>query len=65
MSITEIKEAVMKLSTGELTELVEWLDEFYESLWDRQIEEDLESGKLDHLIKQARQEFREGKCQKI
>ncbi|NEQ87750.1 MAG: hypothetical protein F6K26_49545 [Moorea sp. SIO2I5] len=65
MSVAEIKEAVMKLSTGELTDLVKWLDEFYESLWDKQIEEDFESGKLDHIIKQARQEFREGKCQEI
>jgi hypothetical protein len=65
MSVSEIKEAVMKLSTGELTELVKWLDDFYESLWDKQIEADFESGKLDHLIKQARQEFREGKCQQI
>ncbi len=65
MSVAEIKEAVMKLSTGELTDLVKWLDEFSESLWDKQIEEDFESGKLDHLIKQARQEFREGKCQEI
>ena len=65
MSVAEIKEAVMKLSRGELTDLVKWLDEFYESLWDKQIEEDFESGKLDHLIKQARQEFKEGKCQEI
>ncbi len=65
MSVSEIKEAVMKLSTGELTELVKWLDEFSEFLWDKQIEEDVESGKLDHLIQQARQEFREGKCQEI
>ncbi|MEC4814961.1 MAG: hypothetical protein SAK29_17025 [Scytonema sp. PMC 1069.18] len=65
MSVAEIKEAVMKLSTEELTDLVKWLDKFSESLWDKQIEEDFESGKLDHLIKQARQEFREGKCQEI
>jgi hypothetical protein len=65
MNVPEIKEAVMKLSTGELTDLIKWLDEFSESLWDKQIEEDFESGKLDHLIKQARQEFREGKCQEI
>jgi len=65
MSVSEIKEAVMKLSTGELTELVKWLDEFSEFLWDKQIEEDFESGKLDHLIQQARQEFSEGKCQEI
>lgn len=65
MTVTEIQEAVMKLSTGELKELVQWLDEFSESLWDRQIEEDIEAGKLDGLIQQARKEFKDGKCQKI
>lgn len=65
MTVTEIQEAVMKLSTGELKELVQWLDEFSESLWDWQIEEDLEAGKLDHLIKEARQELRDGKCQEL
>jgi hypothetical protein len=65
MSVPEIKEAVMKLSTEELTDLVKWLNEFSESLWDKQIEADFESGKLDHLIKQARQEFKAGKCQEI
>lgn len=65
MSVSEIKEAVMKLSTEELTDLMKWFEEFSESQWDKQIEEDFESGKLDHLIKQARQEFRQGKCQEI
>ncbi len=65
MTVTEIQEAVMKLSTGEFKELLQWLDEFSESLWDRQIEEDLEAGKLDGLIQQARKEFRDGKYQEI
>ena len=65
MTVTEIQEAVRKLSTGELKELVQWLDEFSESLWDRQIKEDLKAGKLDPIIKQARQDFRDGKCQEI
>ncbi|ACK72737.1 conserved hypothetical protein [Gloeothece citriformis PCC 7424] len=42
MRVPEIKEAVMKLSREELTDLVKWLDEFSQSLWDKQIEEDLE-----------------------
>ena len=53
MNITEIKKGVTQLSENELAEFVEWLDEFQESLWDKQIEEDLKAGKLDHLIEQA------------
>jgi hypothetical protein len=65
MSITEIKIAVKQLSQNELAEFVEWLDEFQESLWDRQIEEDLKAGKLDPLIRQAEAAFSEGKCRQI
>ncbi len=65
MSIAEIKDAVMKLSADELREFVEWIDELHESQWDKQIEEDLNAGKLDHLIAEARKEFKEGRCRQI
>jgi hypothetical protein len=45
--------------------LLEWLDEFQEALWDRQIEEDLKASKFDALIRQAEQAFSEGKCKEI
>ena len=56
MSITEIQDAVMKLSSDELQEFVEWIDEFKNAQWDKQIAEDLTSGKLDPLIAEARKE---------
>lgn len=65
MNITEIKTAVRELSQNELAELLEWLDEFQEAVWDRQIEEDLKAGKFDPLIRQAEQAFSEGKCREI
>lgn len=65
MTITELKNVVQKLSIDEQKELFEWIDELRENQWDQQIEKDLESGKLNHLIEQAKKEFREGKCQKI
>jgi hypothetical protein len=65
MNITEIKTAVKELSQNERAELLEWLDEFQEALWDRQIEEDLKAGKFDQLMRQAEQAFSEGKCREI
>ena len=65
MSITEIKDAVMRLSPDELREFVEWIDELQDIQWDKQIAEDLRSGKLDSLIEEAKTEFKEGKCRKI
>jgi hypothetical protein len=65
MSSLEIKEAIQNLSKSELTELLDWLDDYREAMWDRQIEEDMKLGKLDHLISEAKKEFREGKCRQI
>jgi hypothetical protein len=65
MTTTEIKTAVMNLNKTELNELLGWLEEYQESLWDKQIEEDIQSGKLDSLIEKARKEFKEGKCRQL
>lgn len=62
MTTTEIKTAVMNLNKTELRELLDWLEEYQESRWDKQIEDDRQSGKLDALIEKAKKEFREGKC---
>ncbi len=65
MNITELKTAVKQLPHNELAEFVEWFEDFQESLWDRQIEEDLKAGKFDPLIRQAEQAFSDGKCREI
>ena len=65
MTTTEIKTAVMNLNKTELSELLGWLEEYQESLWDKQIEEDIQSGKFDSLIEKARKEFKEGKCRQL
>jgi hypothetical protein len=65
MNITELKTAVKQLPQNELAEFVEWFEEFQESLWDRQIEDDLKAGKFDTLMRQAEQAFSEGKCREI
>ncbi|MEG4443009.1 hypothetical protein QUB47_10065 [Microcoleus sp. AT9_B5] len=65
MNITELKTAVMELSQNELAEFLEWLDKFQEALWDKQIEEDVNAGQFDTLMRQAKQAFSEGKCLEI
>lgn len=62
MPLTELKTAVTQLSSHELAEFMEWLEEYQQLQWDRQIEDDLHLGKLDHLIQQAEKAFSEGKC---
>ncbi|WP_341734303.1 hypothetical protein [Microcoleus sp. EPA2] len=65
MKITELKTAVKQLLQNELAEFVEWFEEFQESLWDRQIEDNLKASKFDTLMRQAEQAFSEGKCREI
>ncbi|MBU6187661.1 MAG: hypothetical protein KGQ16_15040 [Cyanobacteria bacterium REEB444] len=65
MSSLEIKEAIQSLSRSELRDFLDWLDNYREAIWDQQIEEDMKLGKLDHLITEAKKEFREGKCRQI
>lgn len=60
MTITEIEQAVTKLSEKELAMFREWFDEYYAELWDKQIEEDAKAGRLDKFIAEANEEYNAG-----
>jgi hypothetical protein len=54
MTRVELLERQIKdLSDGELAEFRRWFEEFDAVTWDRQIEADAESGKLDALADAA------------
>ncbi len=52
---------VQRLPPAEVFELGRWLREYEAELWDRQIEADIRSGKLDKLGEKALEELRAGK----
>ena len=60
MSIQELETAIKKLSTKELANLTAWLIDYHEQIWDQQIEEDLDSGKLDQLLDEIDSEYEAG-----
>jgi hypothetical protein len=62
MSLAEIKTAVDQLSPKELAELIEFIRARDEDAWDKQFEEDVAAGRLDHLAKQADADFEAGRC---
>jgi hypothetical protein len=62
MSLAEIKSAVDRLSPKEFAELIAFIRERDEDAWDKQFEEDVAAGKLDHLAKKADQDFEAGRC---
>ena len=61
-SVNEIEEAVLRLSVGELAAFRAWFAEFDAEAWDRRIEDDVASGRLDALADEALQDLRAGRC---
>ncbi|MES1023925.1 hypothetical protein ABN584_13615 [Gloeocapsa sp. BRSZ] len=56
----EVESAIKQLPVAEVRNLAKWLQEYLDEMWDRQIETDLASGKLDHLIAQAEADIENG-----
>lgn len=62
ITIQEIETAVKQLSREELTAFRIWFQEFDAEAWDRQPEEDVAPGRLDHLAEEALRDLHEGHC---
>jgi len=56
LQIAEIKKEIEKLPQKEYANLRHWFAEKDWEIWDKQIKEDSNSGKLDFLAKEALQE---------
>jgi hypothetical protein len=68
MTMTQVEmleQNVKQLSPGELAVFRSWFLEFDVAAWDRQIETDSESGKLDKLAQNAIEEHKAGKTKNI
>lgn len=53
VTLDEIEAAIQQLPDGDVRELAAWLHAYLDEKWDRQLESDLASGKLDTLIARA------------
>lgn len=56
-TLQEIEAAIKKLPEGDVRQLSVWLQEYLDEMWERQIEADLASGKLDKLIARAEEDI--------
>lgn len=61
----EIQAEIEALPHQEYIKLVSWLNERDENMWDKEIEADSQSGKLDFLISEALEEKSSGKLKEI
>ena len=62
MSVEELESVISKLSEPELDRFSKWFEEFAAERWDRQIEEDLKTGRLDAALKRADDHYKAGRC---
>ncbi len=63
--IEEIENAVAELPREELTRFREWFAEFEARVWDREIEEDVEAGRLDKLAEEALRDHDSGRSTEL
>lgn len=65
MGIVEIENAVSKLPPKDLAKFRSWFEEFDIAAWDKQLEEDIVSGKLDAIADKAIRDFKDGNFKKL
>jgi len=65
LKVAEIKEAIEELPEEDFVQLRQWFSEKDWQKWDKQIEVDSESGKLDFLIKEALDEKSKGQLKEL
>ena len=63
--IEKIEKRIEGLSPEELAKFRSWFIEFDARAWDRQIEADSKTGKLDRLVNSALADYKSGRSKEI
>ncbi len=64
-TVIDIETAVKSLSRSDLTTFRDWFMDFDADAWDKQLEEDVNAGRLDDLADEAIRDMREGRCTEL
>ncbi len=59
-----VQQTILELTKLEQQQLERFFEELHQTLWDEQIEQDFEAGRLDTLMNEARADFRAGRTLK-
>ena len=65
MSVDELESAVANLALEELAAFARWFEEYLADAWDRRIEADIRSGRLDEAGRRADADFEAGRCKPL
>jgi hypothetical protein len=63
--LEDLEKSIESLPAEELSKFRAWFVEFDHRAWDKQIEADANSGKLDRLAAQALADYKAGKARKL
>lgn len=63
--LQRLEQEVRKLDRASLSAFREWFQKYDSDAWDREIERDARSGKLDKLAAEALAEHKAGKTRKV
>ena len=63
--LKKIEQDIASLTPGEVAKLARWFAEFQADVWDKQIEDDAKSGRLDSLADQALASHHAGKTRQL
>jgi hypothetical protein len=64
-SVEEVEKAVAQLPPDQLRKFRAWYKKFDSEVWDKQIEKDVSSGRLDALAEAAIADHKAGKSKKL
>lgn len=64
-TVEDIERAVERLSPEQLAAFRTWFAEYNAAGWDRQLEQDVASGRLDQLADEALKDHREGRSSSL
>ena len=62
-TVQEIKQAVRKLPLRDRLKVVKWVAKFEGDEWDKAMDKDAASGKLDFLVREAKEALKKGRLQ--
>ena len=63
--VEELEREIQKLNHSDLATFRQWFREFDSNEWDRQIEEDIQAGKLDKLAEKSIAAHRAGRSKEL
>jgi hypothetical protein len=64
-TVTEIENALRQMPVEDARAVAAWLQEYLDEKWDKQIDEDIDAGRLDKVAEKAINDYRAGRVKPL